>query len=331
MPQPPAYLVREEDLESLTGDWQALLEDDAQGSVFQHPAWLRIWFHAFGGDRRLRVLAIRDGARLLGVAAFIAGDNRLTLAGDPDLWDYSGLTVRKGFERDAFHALIEHLAGEAWDEIVLWGLAEDTPASDELPALAEAHGFRVTRDQEAVCPTVELPDSWDAYLASLNKKDRHELRRKMRRFAESDGEGELVVLSGTDAVLAALPDFIRLHVESREDKAAFMTEAMQHFFRHVAGDLARESRIRLYLLERGGVRLASVLCFDGGDSLMLYNSGYDPAYAHVSVGLVSKALCLQRAIEEGKRHFNFLRGDERYKYDLGARDTLVYRCLLSRV
>ena len=119
-------------------------------------------------------------------------------------------------------------------------------------------------------------------------------------------------------------------VESREDKAAFMTDQMQHFFRHVAGDLATQGRLSLYFLQRGEQRLASLLCFDGSDDLMLYNSGYDPAYADVSVGIVSKAMCLQRAIQDSKRRFNFLRGSERYKYAMGAIDSPVYHCRLIR-
>jgi CelD/BcsL family acetyltransferase involved in cellulose biosynthesis len=94
--------------------------------------------------------------------------------------------------------------------------------------------------------------------------------------------------------------------------------------------MAAEGLGCLYMMEMDGRRVASVFCFDCGDELALYNSGYDPNYAHLSVGLLSKALCLGNAIERGKRRLDFLRGDEPYKYDLGGKDLEVYRCLIER-
>jgi CelD/BcsL family acetyltransferase involved in cellulose biosynthesis len=86
----------------------------------------------------------------------------------------------------------------------------------------------------------------------------------------------------------------------------------------------------LTFLRLGGVRAASVLCFRTDGDLLLYNSGYEKAYAQLSVGLLSKALALQRAIEQGMKRFDFLRGPEPYKYDLGASDVPVYRCVIRR-
>jgi len=86
----------------------------------------------------------------------------------------------------------------------------------------------------------------------------------------------------------------------------------------------------MIFLRLGGRRVASVLCFRAGDELLLYNSGYDPLFAGLSVGLLSKALALKRAIDLGSKRFDFLRGAERYKYELGAQDLAVRRCLIRR-
>jgi CelD/BcsL family acetyltransferase involved in cellulose biosynthesis len=118
--------------------------------------------------------------------------------------------------------------------------------------------------------------------------------------------------------------------ESRADKAAFMTPQMESFFRSLVLNLATEGLIEMIFLKLGGVRTACVLCFRAGDESLLYNSGYDPNYSHFSVGLLSKALALQRAIEQGKTRFDFLRGHERYKYELGAQDLNVHRVLIQR-
>ena len=325
------FMVCDEDPEVIADEWQELVDEADPENIFLRPDWHHLWSHVFGNGQPARAKTVRDGERLLGLANVTEFDGVLTLAGDANVWDYAGMPLRPGFEQVALDALIASFADEHWKEVILWGLKEDSALLRELPGVAKEHGFAVDQEVEAVCPEIALPDSWEDYLGSLNKKDRHELRRKMRRFGELEGHAELLVLTEPDEVLAALPDFIRLHIASRTDKAEFMTTEMQHFFRHVAGDMALHHRIRLYLLRVGTEAVASLLCFDAVDSLLLYNSGYDPVYSHASVGVVSKALCLQDAIANGKRRFNFLRGDERYKYDLGARDTMVYRCRLTRV
>jgi CelD/BcsL family acetyltransferase involved in cellulose biosynthesis len=98
----------------------------------------------------------------------------------------------------------------------------------------------------------------------------------------------------------------------------------------MASALSAAGLIRLFILRINGKPAAAVLCFDAGSYLYLYNSGYDPEFSSLSVGLVSKALALRWAIENGKTGLDFLRGDEPYKYDLGARDQEIYRLRLSR-
>jgi CelD/BcsL family acetyltransferase involved in cellulose biosynthesis len=138
------------------------------------------------------------------------------------------------------------------------------------------------------------------------------------------------VLESPAEVEAALDDFLWMHRASRSDKAAFMTEQMEAFFRRLVLNLASESLVEMIFLKLGGQRTACVLCFRGEGETLLYNSGCDPAYAGFSVGLLSKALVLQRAIEADQNRFDFLRGRERYKYELGAQDLNVYRVEIRR-
>jgi CelD/BcsL family acetyltransferase involved in cellulose biosynthesis len=124
--------------------------------------------------------------------------------------------------------------------------------------------------------------------------------------------------------------FLDLHTGSRQDKTDFMTDGMSSFFRRMASALSAEGLIRLFILQINARPAAAVLCFDAGSYLYLYNSGYDPEFSSLSVGLVSKALCLKWAIENGKKGIDFLRGNEPYKYDLGASDQEIYRLQIRR-
>jgi CelD/BcsL family acetyltransferase involved in cellulose biosynthesis len=234
-----------------------------------------------------------------------------------------------GREPELLAALFRSLGEEPWDEVRLWAMREDSPALAALPAVCADFGLTFAREAEDVCPQVVLPGDWEAYLASLEKKDRHELRRKLRRLPQA-GEPDLEVLESPADLEPALGDFLWMLRESRADKAGFMTSRMERFFRALVLALAAERRIEMCFLRLGGKRTAAVLCFRGDGETLLYNSGYDPAFAPFSVGLLSKALALQRAIGQGVRRFDFLRGHERYKYELGAKDFAVYTVRITR-
>lgn len=322
--------VTEETLASLQGEWEGLLAQINRRWPFLQPAWQQVWWQDRPPDARPLLLSIREGEQLIGIAPLLARAEELALAGDSEICDYMDLICLPGTETRVIEAILAKLSTHPWRRFLFWGIRSDSATLPALKEVAAKHHLDLTIECEAVCPRVALPPTWDAYLDGLTKKDRHELRRKIRRFSETAGELREYALSSPAEVDAALGDFFRLHTISRHDKAEFMTASMEQFFRDMAVTLAALDLIRLYFLECGGKRVASVLAFNCGDELWLYNSGFDPAFASVSVGLVSKALALRQAIAEGKRCYDFLRGAESYKYDLGAHNLDVLRCTLHR-
>ena len=324
-----ALTVRCEELASLHSEWAALLASVPDPAPFFHPTWARVWLEEFAAGREPLVLAARDGGSLVGVAPLLREDGRLSFIGHYSICDYMDFIVAPDRAHETFSALFDALLQEDWSELELRGLRHGTTALAELPALAQAASLTVEQEDEAIAPGIELPASWEEYVASLDKKDRHELRRKMRRV-QSAGELELRAHTSPEAVEEHLPVLLRLMVESRTDKAKFMSEQMGRFFHRMTLAMAQEGLVKLYELELDTRPVASVLCFDQGGQYFLYNSGYDPELSSLAVGIVSKALCLQEAIEAGRRRFDFLRGHEGYKHDLGGRDQQIYRLLIRR-
>ena len=324
--------VRREDLDRLEPEWRELLARCPLAPVFHSPVWLKTWWEAFGSDRELLLLSVRDDGELVGVAPLMRSGGHLAFAGDTEVCDYMDFTCADGRQPALLSAVLRSLSEEPWEDLTLWAMREDSPALAALPAACAEMGLELQVEPEDVCPQIDLPSGsggWDEYLAGLDKKDRHELRRKLRRLPQA-GQPDLQVLAAPAEVVAALDDFLRLHTASRAEKAAFMTDQMTRFFRRLVSALAEEGLLEMIFLRLGGKRVAAVLCFRGEGETLLYNSGYDPEYAGFSVGLLSKALALQRAIELGHKRFDFLRGAEPYKYDLGARDLSVYRCIIRR-
>ena len=308
---------------------EALLARQDERLPFLHPAWLRTWLSEFGGNYEPLLLTCTQGD-VVGMAPLMRSDGALSFIGDAAICDFMDVLVDPVKADEAYRDLWQQLCAEEWSEIELWGLMASSPTRERIKAFAAEKGYAVSEELEAVAPRLSLPDSWEGYLASLGKKDRHELRRKIRKLYESGAGVTFDVLSTQADVVGGMDEFLELHTRSRADKTDFMTPDMETFFRRMASAMAAEGLVRLFMLRINGKPAASVLCFDAGSHLYLYNSGYDPEFSSLSVGLVSKALCLQWAIDNGMAGLDFLRGDEPYKYDMGAKDQEIYRIRLSR-
>jgi CelD/BcsL family acetyltransferase involved in cellulose biosynthesis len=186
-----------------------------------------------------------------------------------------------------------------------------------VPALAPGYGLRATVERLDRCPVLALPKTWDEYLGRLSGKDRHELRRKMRRL-ERELPGVTVRAHGETAGWdEAMSRFLTLHRLSKVGKARFMDERMERFFRSATTRLAAAGWARLWFLEFEGAAVAAFLCLEYAGSVGLYNSGFDPARAQLAPGIVLLAHLIRDAIERGFPVFDFLRGEEPYKYGFG--------------
>lgn len=324
-----ASAVVREDLAEIREEWLALLNDGQAVQVFQHPTWQQTWLHEFAGGREPVFLSVREDGDLLAIAPLLREGSRLSALGDSNICDYMDFIISPQREERALSLLMGRLVEEEWDEIELAGLRADSPTFARLPDIARGLRLRVNVELEAVCPQLELPADWEAYLARLTKHNRHELRRKIRRLYTDALNVELRRLTEPADVASGMDVFLGL-MTMKSDKAQFMTAEMERFFRKAGVALAEEGLAVLYVLEVDRKSVASALCFEDTDDLLLYNSGFDPTLSRLAVGLLAKALLLRQAIETGKRRFDFLRGREPYKYDLGGKDLQVYRCLIRR-
>lgn len=320
---------KHEDFAPLAMDWQRVLAVSRAGHIFSTLAWKQTWWDVFANEAQLHLLSLHHANKCVALFPLLFAEGTLAFVGGQDLCDYLDFIIDKDHEEEAYEALFTYLDGANWQTIDLHSLQADSPTLRSVPAWAESRGYAVEVQEEDVCPATNLPANWDDYLQGLGKKDRHELRRKMRRLAAA-GEVSYHRVADTHDLAADIEDFFRLHRLSREEKARFMTPQMERFFTEIVARFLPENRLRLYFMSVEGKRVAAVICFDEGKDLWLYNSGYDPAYASLSVGLLLKAFCVQQAIAEGKKRFDFLRGREPYKYDLGGKDIPIYRCLVRR-
>lgn len=312
--------------------WDELLFRSATDVPFLSHRFQSAWWESFGGGKELRTLALRDGnGELQGIAPFYREDRLLRLVGGTELADYLDVIAARNREEEVWSCLLNHLCGsDGWDVLDLHSIPQSSPTRDILPRLAPSLGLSLDETQEDVCPLVSLPGTWEEYMQGLSKKRRHELRRKLRRADEAGGMTWHVVREG-GALTREMETFFALHRRSDEGKDAFMDSTMEKFFRRMVDSLSTAGWVELATAWVDEQAVASYLSFLYEDAILVYNSGYAPGrYGSISPGIVLLAHYIRDAIERGLSRFDFLRGDERYKYDLGGEDTCVYHITLER-
>ena len=323
---------------ALRQEWNPLLRDSASDTIFLTWEWQSTWWKHLG-EGELYILAMRtDEGRLIGIIPLYLttsddGLNDLSIVGCRDVSDYLDLIAASGQEERVYSALLDWLESEEapdWDRTDLCNIPSASPTHSLLANMAAAWGYQVQTEVEDVCPIIFLPSTWDEYLSSLDGKQRHELRRKLRK-AEGSGQVNWHVVDEERDLAAEMEAFIQLHQKSAFEKDEFMDVQMKGFFQAVAQVLHEAGWLQLAFIEINGDKAAAMLNFDYRDSIMVYNSGFDPQkYAWLSPGIVLLAYCIQRAIELGRAKFDFMRGAEEYKFRFGGQPTEVYRLLIEK-
>jgi CelD/BcsL family acetyltransferase involved in cellulose biosynthesis len=311
--------------------WREVLELDPATSVFQTPQYLATWHAEFGSERGLRILEMSgdgDSARAM-AALTIGADGVLQFAGDLDTTDYQG-PVSAPEDRESVAATIfETMDAEPWRSFELTGLAADTGWPEAFTAAAKSAGHEVSDGPLAACPRVAIPGSFEAYLAALPGKLRHEMLRKARRL-EREAGAFAIRLANEETLDDDLERFFAMHRTSEGPKGHFMHEGMATFFGSFAWMLFSQGWLRLAFLEIGEEPWAGAFGFSYRGTWGVWNSAYDHRRRELSPGMVLMSECIRLAAAEGSTTFDLLRGTEPYKYRFGAVDVPVVQMTVVR-
>jgi len=326
--KPMGYTVTEESFDSLNSYWADSRHNLNWSSIFILPSWLRVWWQVFGAGAELYLRAVRHREKIIGIAPLSVKDNTASIIGSIDVCDYLDFIVAPDRARDFFTVLLDDLQQKGIAHLDLGHLQPDSTVLAELVGIAKEREYDIDCQQEEVSLELELPSTFDEYLMLLTTKQRHEVRRKLKRLWEA---GNVVhrCLEVSKEVEDYVETFLKLFTLNREDKKNFMTPQMRSFFKSLAKSMAEVGLLRFGIIELDAQPLAMTMVFDYNDSHYLYNSAYDVRFSHLSVGLLCKVLCLKESIEKGKKKWSFLKGGEPYKYQLGGKEIPLYSCLIT--
>ncbi len=323
--------------EHLRPQWNPLLRQSVTDRIFLSWEWQATWWKHLGEGELHLLTLLTDSGTLVGIAPLCkissqSGERAFRWVGCVDVSDYLDVIALPGYERALYDALLDYLASPdsgPWNYADLCNIHQRSPTHQTLTELAQERGLHARSEIQDVCPAICLPDTWDSYLESLDGKQRHEIRRKVRRI-QREADTRWTIVRDPALLDEAIDVFIQLHKASDPEKHSFMTEQMTEFFYEMCRAVFDANWLRLAFIEVNGDAAATMLNFDYNNEILVYNSGYDPdKYASLSPGIVLLAYCIQNAIESGKSRFDFLRGDEEYKYRFGAVGTTIHRVMMS--
>jgi CelD/BcsL family acetyltransferase involved in cellulose biosynthesis len=315
-----------EEFRDLRDEWNALLASSRSDSLFLTWEWLFTWWQHLGVAGRLDILVVRDGDRLKGVAPlaragsaperwFLAPRHRLLGTGTVGS-DYLDLIVEEGAETETVEALTRHFERNG-SLVELGQLARGSSTAAKVAEALGRRGWTVVESFTNVCPVVDLEGkTWESFVASLGPSHRQNVRRRLRKL-ETRFAVRLDRAESEAALEEALEILVRLHRQrwdARGGSDALDDPAVVGFHREFARLALARGWLRLYVLRLDGRPTAALYGFRYGDRFLYYQSGFDPAFADMSVGLVIMALAIRSAIEEGLREYDLLHGAEPYKF-----------------
>jgi CelD/BcsL family acetyltransferase involved in cellulose biosynthesis len=299
-------------LESMRESWPELAL--ASRRIFSTYEWAAAWWAEYGRDRPAELLAVvDDDGNVVGLLPFYVARQR-------------GIEVARLIGHGAGDELGPVCSPEAnasVGQIVRgWALramradvflAESTPAVEGWEAYLGGTVLRRTANPVTLFPAGD----WDAFLATMSRNARSQLRSRERRLFRDQG-ATYRVTSSRDELDGDLDTFFALH-RLRWGTASSLLRR-EPFYRRFAVTAFDLGWLHLSFLSAGGTPIAAGLDFRYAGVQSQYNSGRDPAWDDYSPGTVLRAITMRDALAGGAREYRLLRGDEGYKQRFATGD-----------
>jgi CelD/BcsL family acetyltransferase involved in cellulose biosynthesis len=295
--------MRAEALSGTEAVWEKLFRVSPGATPFLSFDWFRnLSRHLLKYDPQVLILS-KDKV-VVSIIPAMATDRTLVLIGDERVTDLNGMLYARGYESSIIECLVEYTAAHALG-VDLYPLEKNSPL---VTGIGE-HIKGIIVKPNDTCPLLELAGTWEGYLAGLDGKARHELKRKIKK---ANG----VTLK--DIQPSNIQMLFQLMAQSVEEKEIFLNEDTMAFFKDLANAFYMKGWLRMRAAAIDENILGIIFAFGYGRRVFLFNMGFAPELRHLSPGIVTVALDIKSAIEQGYHYYDFLRGNEDYKYRLGA-------------
>jgi len=300
-------------------EWNCLLSKCRSDSFFMSWDWLYNWWQFYGSGMDLKILLLRQDGKLRGIAplciSFEKISRMLNFIGYSHVGsDCLDFIFYKNFEE----ALLERFFLYIREEFKEWDIftVTDLPPNSMTTSYVRTQKiFTMIEQEPRICPYLSLPDTWEDLERSFGSNLRYDTRRKKRKFI-NEFNGKFVEITDIGDLDRAFASMLRLSAARFKEKgltSPFEDKRFRGFHRKLMSDLFNKDMLRLFTLNIDGKDIAFLYNFKYLDSYLFYQSGFSPRWGKISPGVVIFTLSIEKAIQEGMKEFDFLRGDEAYK------------------
>jgi CelD/BcsL family acetyltransferase involved in cellulose biosynthesis len=304
---------------ALLSAWEDLYRRVPNATPFQSPAWQRSLLETPQALRRLRLFTVYDGEKLIAVLPLESRMGKILRTSGAMLTDYLDPLIDPAYAQNCWPAILKGVGKLAPGRSVVLENIREESCGPALSASAAAAGFAISDSANHAVARIALPATWDAYLESLDRHERKELKRKLRK-AEEQGGARLEICNDSRTVVDEINAMFDLLEGAGGGKARKAKWVFPRHFAASAPALAASGGLVLYKLIIENKHAAGLIALPTRQGQILWNTTFDPEMRQWSPGIVLFAMLIRRAIEEGHTTFDLLRGQYEYKYRLGAAD-----------
>jgi len=338
-------IIHISNLQPLAKIWNTLLSQSYSDNIFLAWEWVFNWWKVYGRDKELRILILRDQnddiiaitplyiykRKILG--GFSINEVRLIGTGEDVSPDYLDFIIKKDREDEAINVFIKYISGkDEWDVLNLTDMLSTSISAEILEKTIPDNGLRIEKRGCATCPYIQLSSSWEEYVESLSKNMRYNVKRRMRNL-EKHFKTRFFVWQDTDRLGYAMERLALLHKkrwEERNLRHSFSSKEYNSFHLAVAKDFALRGWLRLSCLELDGEIVGMLYDYQYGNKIYYYQGGFEPSLYKYSLGLALRAFVIQKAIEDGLKEIDLLKGGYEHKYNWTEFDRHTINLVIGR-
>jgi CelD/BcsL family acetyltransferase involved in cellulose biosynthesis len=317
----------ENELNNLKATWNNLLKQSYADSPFLTWQWLYSWWQSYGQKYDLMILTLQQDQKLIAIAPLVYRTKSLGFLKIREIKflgssgvgsDYLDFILMKGAENTSIDTIFGYLARneKKWDVINLTNIPDNSKSIDHVNKACKKLGYFNIVTTSYVCPTVQLPSTWDSYFSTLSKSMRYNIRRKYSKLHRSANIQYEVIREARD-LDEAMQDLFRLNrlrMKAKNQRGAFLDKKFTQFHKNIISQFFQNGFLYLSFLKANNTRISVLYNFIYNNVCYYYQSGFDPLWAKFSPGTAIFSSSIRDAIDNGMVEYDFLRGDEAYKF-----------------
>jgi CelD/BcsL family acetyltransferase involved in cellulose biosynthesis len=311
------------DLRALQSQWHNLWLLTPAATPFQSPHWLLPWWEFFSKPE-FCALAVRRDSELIGLAIFQPWfdpeiQKRKLLLMGTGISDILGICYHPEFKAQIISAIREFIRQKAnqWDLLDFQQLSADSPLLSLYPD--------ANPEPQVPCPALPLSSTFESSVPRHMLEKFHYYLRRAQKLGRISFHR-----ANKEEVHPTMQTLFHLHSARWREQGGpgVLTErTIQQFHLAVARRFSEHDMLRLYTLQVNGQTIAALYAFKTASTTFYYLSGFNPEFSKLSPGTLIIGHAIQEAIHERCATFNFLRGQENYKYSWGSRDAPCFQLL----